>query len=123
MTKKKTAVGSSKTIARLKAKKVTTKAQQKAPMLQAMVWYKEEHYNTLLELFDDAQLLPKTSQDWLQRAEEKKDEVQASGNKVIKVFIDPEIFPAWCKEKNLKMDANARSQLAIEVAQAQSFAL
>ncbi len=123
MTKKKKSAGSSSTITKLKAKQAANQKPQHAPMLQAMVWYKEEDYQNLLGIFDDAQLLPKTFEDWQQRAEEKKDEVQAAGNKVIKVFIDPKTFPAWCKEKKFKMDANARSQLAIEVAQAQSFAM
>lgn len=92
-------------------------------MLQAMVWYKEEHYVQLLSIFDDADLLPPLYTDWLNRAEKKKAEVEAAGNQVIKVFIDPQTFPEWCTEKNIKMDADARSQLALEVAQAQSFAM
>ncbi|MCP3890478.1 MAG: hypothetical protein GY702_16640 [Desulfobulbaceae bacterium] len=90
-------------------------------MLRALVWYKEEHYLPLLSIFDDKELLPPTYNDWLTRAEDKKSEVEAMGDQVIKVFIDPETFPAWCEKKNLPKDANARSQLAIEVAQAQSF--
>jgi len=95
----------------------------KQPMLRAMVWYKEEHFEQLLAIFDDAHLIPPTYKEWLVRAETKKDEVTATGDRVIKVFIDPVTFPEWCAEKNLKKDANARSQLAIEVAQAQSFSL
>jgi len=41
----------------------------------------------------------------------------------MKVFIDPETFPAWCKEKGKDMDSNARAELAIEVATQQSFSL
>ncbi|MGB5230792.1 MAG: hypothetical protein WBN83_04655 [Desulfoprunum sp.] len=93
------------------------------PMLQAMVWYREEHWETLKKLFTDADRLPKTYGDWLQRAEEMKTQVQAAGDIVIKVYIDPETFPAWCRHKGLAMDAEARSQLAIEVAQSQSFSL
>jgi len=92
-------------------------------MIRAMVWYKEEHYSELLTIFDDAEQLPPTYQHWLARAEEKKAEVEAVGDQVIKVFIDPATFPEWCEERNLAKDANARSQLAIEVAQAQSFSL
>lgn len=88
-----------------------------------MVWYREEDWDTLKGLFADAHLLPKTYNDWLKRAEEMKTKVQAAGDVVIKVFIDPETFPAWCEKKGIAMDAEARSQLAIEVAQAQSFSL
>jgi hypothetical protein len=93
------------------------------PTVQAMVWYREEDWDTLKTLFADAHLLPKTYADWLARAEDMKARVQADGDIVIKVFIDPETFPAWCTKKGLPMDAEARSQLAIEMAQAQSFSL
>lgn len=92
-------------------------------MIQAMVWYKKEHYQELLEIFDDAELLPPTYQEWLPRAEEMKAQAEAQGDQVIKVFIDPATFPEWCEKRNQPKDANSRSQLAIEVAQAQSFSL
>jgi len=123
MVKKKTQTGSGRTIAKLKEKALNKKEPTRAPMLQALVWYKEEHYAELLTLFDDAHLLPLTYQHWLARAEEKKAEVEAGGDQVIKVFIDPETFPEWCAKRELPKDANSRSQLAIEVAQARSFAL
>ena len=124
MVKKKTSAGAGRTVAKLKEKQAQRQEQPaRQPMIQAMVWYKEEHYKELLTLFDDAELLPLTYQDWLARAEGKKAEIETEGDQVIKVFIDPLTFPQWCKEKNLAKDANARSQLAIEVAQAQSFSL
>ncbi|MGB3212839.1 MAG: hypothetical protein WBB19_19215 [Desulforhopalus sp.] len=121
MVKKKTQTGSGRAIAKLKEKAAKKQETARQPMIQALVWYKKEHYSELIALFDDAELLPKTYESWLSRAEEKKTEVEAGGDQVIKVFIDPETFPRWCKERNLAKDANARSQLAIEVAQAQSF--
>jgi hypothetical protein len=123
MVKKKTLAGSGRTVAKLKEKQARKQQPARQATLQAMVWYKEEHYEQLLSMFDDAELLPLTYQDWLVRAEEKKAEVEAAGDQVIKVFIDPETFSEWCEKKELLKDANARSQLAIEVAQAQSFRL
>ena len=123
MVKKKTQTGSGKTIAKLKEKAAKKQTPARQPKLQALVWYKEEHYVQLLTLLDDAELLPLTYRDWLTRAEEKKAEVEAKGDQVIKVFIDPETFPEWCEKRNLPKDANSRTQLAIEVAQAGSFRL
>lgn len=114
-----------------------TRAQQKAgraeqppqtapshqPSVQAMVWYKEEHWQPLKEMFVDGDRLPVSYSDWLTRAEAMKGEAEAAGDAVIKVFIDPESFPEWCSSKGLEMNSEARAQLAIEVAQAQSFAL
>lgn len=122
MTKKNALAGSGKTAAKIQEKQQKA-AQKQQPMLRAMVWYKEEDYELLLTLFDDTELLPLTFSDWSKRAEEKKEEVEAAGDQVIKVFIDPETFPEWCASKNLPKDANSRSQLALEVAQANSFSL
>lgn len=91
------------------------------PAIQAMVWYKEEDWDTLMKLFTDSHLLPKSYADWLPRAEEMVKKVEGNGDMVMKVFIDPETFPAWCKEKGKEMDMNARTELAIEVATSQSF--
>jgi hypothetical protein len=123
MSKKKALAGSGKTAARIKEKQASKEQPAHQPMLQAMVWYKEEHYSRLLDLFDDAELLPKTYADWLVRAEEKKTEVEAAGDQVMKVFIDPETFPEWCAEKNMPKDANSRAELALEVARERSFSL
>ncbi|WP_228721455.1 hypothetical protein [Desulfosediminicola ganghwensis] len=93
------------------------------PSIQALVWYKKEHWDTLRELFVDSHLLPVQYEDWLQRAEAMKSQVEGTGDTVVKVHIDPETFPQWCKEKNLPLNSEARSQMAIEVIQAQSFSI
>lgn len=126
MAKKNAFAGSGKTAAKIREKQqkdAQTTTQEHQPMLRAMVWYKEEDYELLLTIFDDAELLPQTFAHWSARAEAKKEEVESAGDQVIKVFIDPETFPAWCASKDLPKDANSRSQLAIEVAQANSFGL
>lgn len=88
-----------------------------------MVWYKKEDWATLKELFVDGDKLPRNYQEWLTRAEEMQKQARAAGDAVIKVYIDPETFPEWCAKKGVAMDSEARSQLAIEVAQAQSFSM
>jgi hypothetical protein len=106
-----------------KAKPSTPSVPDHQPSIQAMVWYRKEEWETLKEMFVDGDKLPVTYEDWLSRAEQMKNEVQAAGDAVIKVYIDPETFPDWCKKKGLEMNSEARSQMAIEVAQAQSFSL
>ena len=125
MTKKKSSAGAGKTVARLKEKRQQKEAQQpdREPMIQAMVWYKQEDYDALRAIFQDGDQLPPTYDEWLKKAEAKKAEGEAEGDQVVKVFIDPETFPEWCRIKNLPMDANSRSQLAIEIVQARSFQL
>lgn len=97
------------------------KTENHTPSIQAMVWYKEEDWEKLLTMFTDSHLLPKSYNDWLERAEAMVKQVEDAGDVVVKVFIDPETFPAWCKKKGREMDMNARTDLAIEVATMQSF--
>ena len=96
-------------------------SNEEAPSIQAMVWYKEEDWNALMELFPDSHLLPPSYKEWESRAEEMKTQVEASGDVVIKVYIDPETFPAWCKDQGKEMNSEARAELAIQVAQQQCF--
>jgi hypothetical protein len=99
----------------------TNETSNQAPAIQAMVWYKEEDWDTLMELFTDSHLLPASYSDWLSKAAEMVKKVEDSGDIVMKVFIDPETFPLWCKTKGKEMDMHARTELAIEVATRQSF--
>ena len=112
--------------AKQKSKNVTSDATDSPahqPSVQAMVWYKKEDWQTLKDMFADGDMLPETYERWLERAEEMREQVQAQGDAVIKVYIDPQTFPEWCEKKGMEMNGEARSQLAIEVAQAQSFSL
>lgn len=97
------------------------KSENHTPSIQAIVWYKEEDWEKLLGMFTDGHLLPKSHKDWLERAEKMVEQVEAGGDVVMKVFIDPETFPLWCKKKDRPMDMNARTDLAIEVATKQKF--
>jgi hypothetical protein len=121
MAKKKAFTGSAKTVKALRSQSTGTSA--KPPAIQAMVWYREEEYPALLEFFSDSHLLPQTWQSWHERAESKRQEVEAAGDQAIKVFIDLATFPDWCRTRGISPDAEARAQLAIEVAQSHSFSL
>ena len=101
--------------------KMSTPEKKDEPELQVMVWYNENDWQTLQSLFDDAHLLPKNNQAWLQRADKKIRDVEASGELVFKVTIDPVLFPQWCKETGRKMDAESRTTFAIEAIQKQQF--
>lgn len=125
MAKKSMFSGASKTADKVKTKQETNKSTQTQPpaALQAMVWYKKEDWDTLLEMFTDTEKLPPNYETWLKRAEDKKTEVEALGCTVLKVYIDPTNFKGWCESKGLEMNSEARAQMAIEVAQAQSFSM
>ena len=80
-----------------------------------IAWYREADYETLKSVFVDGHLLPPTYNQWLKMAEDGRKQFIGDGYLVVQAYIDPETFPDWCRDKGLKVDANARTQFgAIE---------
>jgi len=100
---------------------MSTQDRTEEPELQVMVWYNEKDWQTYLSLFDDAHLLPPDFHTWLELAEKKQREVEATGTAVVRVTIDTVLFPRWCEENGRKMDADSRTTFAIETVQRQQF--
>ena len=92
-----------------------------SPMIQAMVWYREEDWDQLIGIFSDAHLLPTTFNEWLDKANQNLLVAEKSGDMVVKVFIDPEEFRNWCIKHDRKTDAESRTQFAIEKVTKQQF--
>lgn len=74
-----------------------------------MVWYRREDYEKLKSIFTDGHVLPDTFDRWLQLAENSFTKFSIQGITVEKVYIDPETFPGWCKERSFNIDAKART--------------
>lgn len=92
-----------------------------AAMIQAMVWYRPEDWDALMKIFTDTHLIPPTYEEWEKRAEQNRQAVKADGDVVMKVYVDPVTFPAWCEKKGMAPDAEARTTFAIEVVTKQQF--
>ena len=81
-----------------------------------IAWYKREDYETLKRMFTDGDNLPETYGEWLKTAERVVSQLRRDGQAFKKVYIDPDIFPAWCASRSLELDATARSQFSAESA-------
>jgi hypothetical protein len=75
-----------------------------------IAWYRKENWEKLLEIFEDAHVLPSTYNQWLKQAEDILRREESLGRIVEKAYIDPETFPAWCRERGLNVDAKARME-------------
>ena len=73
----------------------------------------------LLALFSDPQNLPKTFEAWLEHAEHVEKQLQGVGFAVVRVFIHPHSFAAWCNERGVPANQRARLSFANEAARAQ----
>lgn len=81
-----------------------------------IAWYRREHYAALKKLFADGHKLPSTYDAWLKQAERLAAQIAGDGKAVVKAYIDPEHFPAWCRAKGLDIDAKARMEWGNETA-------
>lgn len=79
-----------------------------------IAWFRPEDYDRCRQLFSDGHGLNKRYQDWHQAAQGLYERLTRSGHIVEKVYIDPETFPAWCAERGLNVDAQARMRFANE---------
>ena len=73
-------------------------------------WYRLETYDQCMAIFDDADLLHETFEEWREAAERTEQQVKAKGMKVVRVDIDPIEFPKWCAAEEFKtIDKHARA--------------
>ena len=79
-------------------------------------WYHQRDYQSLLAIFGDASSLPLTYKAWLEQATELERQVQRSGGRVIRAYLDPVEFPKWCKLHGKRVDASGRIAYGSEFA-------
>ncbi len=77
-------------------------------------WFRPSEYADIRAAVDDAEDMHSTYAEWLKAATDGCNRLIAEGFAVNKVDFDLELFLAWCRWKNAKVDTNARSQFAVE---------
>jgi hypothetical protein len=87
-----------------------------SPPVTALPWYVRGEYPALLKLFSDPDKLPATYDAWLERAELTEKQLQKAGLGVVRVWIRPAPFAAWCKGRNVSPDQAARLTFVNEAA-------
>jgi len=79
-----------------------------------MVWYRFEDYDAIRRIMADRHKLPATFSEWRMKAEQKEKLERRNGKFVLRVFIDPETFPDWCRARGLDIDAQARHRFTVD---------
>lgn len=87
-----------------------------AVQIVGMVWYRQEEYQACRTIMADSTKFSPSFHIWRMNAETGEKNLRRQGKTVIRAYIDPETFPAWCRERGLNLDANARNQFASFVA-------
>ena len=81
-----------------------------------IAWYHRQDYRRILDIMEDADILPASYDEWLKGAEAGERQLKRSGHTVVRAIIDPDEFPAWCRTRSLKIDAEGRVRWANEAA-------
>lgn len=81
-----------------------------------MAWYREADYERLLQIFVDADRLPKLYSRWEALAEKGYNERIGQGQIVVKAYIEPDSFVDWCAVNGCNVDAGGRMKYASLVA-------
>jgi hypothetical protein len=87
------------------------------PILLGVTWYRgKEDFDRLKAMAKDSDVLPDTYEKWLQGAEDVFGQMTLKGFTVVKVYLDPETFPAWCQANGYEIDGAARSRYGSDFA-------
>ena len=81
-----------------------------------MVWYRSEDYDAIRRIMADGNIFSTSFLIWRMEAETGEKKLRRNGHTVVRVFIDPETFPDWCRTRGLNIDAKARTTFADGVA-------
>lgn len=79
-------------------------------------WYELEDWPAIKALMSDADKLHRTHAEWRIAAEQLERKLQRDGALVVRAVIRPAEFAAWCAERGLDINANARNLFASHVA-------
>lgn len=79
-------------------------------------WYHLEDYDAIRRVMADGHQFPATFSEWRMKAETGEKKFRREGKVVVRVFIDPETFPDWCRARGLNIDAHARMLYASLIA-------
>lgn len=88
----------------------------KQVQIVGMSWYRREDYARILEVMEDAHVLHATHAEWLAAAEKTQKGIEAKGYRAFKAELRLDEFVAWCRNRGLNINADARKLWGNEAA-------
>jgi hypothetical protein len=71
-------------------------------------WIREEDYPAVRAMLTDGHKMPQEYGAWLKMAVEMENGLKAYGHPVLRVTIDPALFPDWCGAHGTTPDSRGR---------------
>ena len=93
-------------------------AAQPTKIVTGCAWYRADQWERLLEISVDRDRLGDSYEAWVENAEETLRSLQAqqtAGVTIEKVEVDVEEMLAWCRERGVEVDAEARAEYAADL--------
>lgn len=84
--------------------------------IAGMVWYRLEDYDAARAIMEDSNSLPATYSAWRIKAEQSEKQMRRLGWTTTRAYINAADFGAWCRDRSLNINAEARNQFANAVA-------
>jgi hypothetical protein len=75
-------------------------------------WYRREDYALMREIMHDGEMLPLTFDEWEKNAESERAIAKREGLSLIPVFLDPDEFFTFCKEKKISPSIATAAEFA-----------
>ena len=75
-------------------------------------WFREEEFDEIKRCMTDGDTAFTTYSDWLEAARRSEHHQLRAGHKLVRASIRPKAFKAWCKSRDLPLDAAARKLFA-----------
>ena len=85
---------------------------EKTPIVVGIAWYRREQWSLLLSLIPDAEVFPKSYDEWLAKATGTLRDLSANGVAAQKVDVDVTELIRWTKSRNRAPDGAARAEYA-----------
>ena len=90
------------------------------PGTVGMAWYARENYDAIRRLMADGHQFARTFEEWQRDAQRLEHQLRRDGFVVVRAFINPGLFAAWCKVHALGANAAARKKFANFIAREQA---
>jgi hypothetical protein len=78
-----------------------------------VAWYRREQWPRLLEISADRDKLEESYEDWFSNVSKTLGLLKSKGLDPVKVPVDTEELLAWCRSRNLPVDAKARTEYTV----------
>jgi hypothetical protein len=79
-----------------------------------IAWYRPEQYGLLRALAVDADVLANTYEEWLAGVTKMMDDLRQRGIVARRVDVEVRELAAWCQQRGMPLDGEARSFYAAE---------